>query len=296
MIRKRWIVYLSSLNKTHYLFSNMKRLVLSLSVFFILSSYATKDKKWIALGDSITYLNNHQDETGNRITKGYMTWVAEKLPHIHYINKGYNGWTAERIAKEIETLNLVEADIYSVFLGTNDWWHGGRVGSMDDYKNNTGPNTFYGSYRVIVDKLRNLNSNAQVILITPMQRGDFVYINDMKNQAYGTYKEKGGQSLAQFAKAVKEIGNYEKFDVVDLYNNSGMTVENMVKFKRLKDPASGQYKNYKYPEYTDIPFNWETDEYPYPNEAIDMTYDGLHPSDKGYEIIAKMIIYLVKNK
>jgi len=129
-----------------------------------------------------------------------------------------------------------------------------------------------------------------------MQRGDFVYIGDMENQAYGTYKEKGGQSLAQFSKAVIEIGNHEKFDIVDLYNNSGMTVENMVKFKLLKDPTSGQYKNYAYPEYVDIAFNWKTDDYPYPSEAIDMTYDGLHPSDKGYEIIAKMIIDVLKDK
>ena len=274
----------------------MRRLFLSLTIFLIVSSCSTKEKKWIALGDSITYLNEHQDETGNRITKGYMTRVVEELPNIHYVNKGYNGWTAERIAKEIETLNLVEADIYSVFLGTNDWWHEGKIGSMDDYKNNTGPNTYYGSYRIIIDKLQNLNSNAQVILITPMQRGDFVQIGNMENQAYGTYKEKAGQSLAQFANAVIEIGNHEKFDIVDLYNNSGMTVENMVKFKLLKDPTSGQYKNYAYPEYVDIAFNWKTDDYPYPSEAIDMTYDGLHPSDKGYDIIAKMIIDLLKNK
>ena len=274
----------------------MRRLLLSLSIFLIISSCSTNEKKWIALGDSITYLNDHHDETGNRITKGYMTRAAENLPYIDYVNKGYNGWTAERIAKEIETLNLEEADIYSVFLGTNDWWHEGRIGSINDYKNNTGPNTFYGSYRVIIDKLQNLNSNAQVILITPMQRGDFVYIGDMKNQAYGSYKEKAGQSLAEFAKAVIEIGSHEGFGIVDLYNNSGMTVENMVKFKRLKDPTSGQYKNYTYPEYVDIPFNCETDDYPYPPEAIDMTYDGLHPSDKGYEIIAKMIIDLLKDK
>ena len=34
----------------------------------------------------------------------------------------------------------------------------------------------------------------------------------------------------------------------------------------------------------------QTDEYPYPTGAIDITYDGLHPSDKGNEIIASKIV------
>jgi len=45
---------------------------------------------------------------------------VEKLPDIKYINQGHNGWTAGVIAKEMENLGLMEADVYSVFLGTND--------------------------------------------------------------------------------------------------------------------------------------------------------------------------------
>ncbi len=261
---------------------------------FILFSFSTKQTTWVAIGDSITYLNEHPDEADNRITKGYMTRVSEKLPDIHYINKGYNGWTAVRIAEEIESLDLPHAGLYSVFLGTNDWWHGKPLGTLNDYKNQTGNDTFFGAYRTIINKLRKLNKTARIILITPMQRGDFVNIPNMKNNAYGSYKEKNGQSLAGFADAVIAIGKHEKLEVVDLYNKSGMTLENMVKFKRLKDPQTGVYKNYPYPEYLNIPFNPEADEYPYPVESIDMTYDGLHPSDKGYEIIADMLIKILK--
>jgi lysophospholipase L1-like esterase len=73
-----------------------------------------------------------------------------------------------------------------------------------------------------------------------------------------------------------------------------MTVDKLVKFKRLKDPSIGMYKNYSYPAFIDVPFNPETDEYPYPPEAVDMTYDGLHPSDKGYEIIANMLLKIMR--
>jgi lysophospholipase L1-like esterase len=244
---------------------------------------------WTAIGDSITYLNDHHDETAFRITDGYMDLVTSEHPNIKYINQGHNGWTVVGIAKEVENLGLTKTDVYSVFLGTNDWWLGLPLGSMNDYKNNTGIKTTYGAYRVIIDKIRHLNPTAKVILITPMQRSDFVYVADANNNAYGCYKPKNGQELSQFADAVKEIGNYEHFTVIDLYYNSGITVGNVVKFKRLKDTVTGTYRDFKYPDYIGVPFHPGIDEYPYPLDAIGFTYDGLHPSDKGYKVIAEMI-------
>ena len=73
-----------------------------------------------------------------------------------------------------------------------------------------------------------------------------------------------------------------------------MRFKRLVNFKRLKDPQTGLYKNYRYPAYTQIPFNPKTDDYPYPAEAINVTYDGLHPSDKGFSIIAAKLIKLFK--
>lgn len=272
----------------------MKRFLLTAMVAILICSFSPKKITWVAIGDSITYLNEHPDETGNRITKGYMTRVKENLPNIEYINQGHNGWTSGGIANEIEKLGLVKADVYSVFLGTNDWWQGRPIGTLNDYENSTGNNTLYGSFRIIIDKLRNLNEGAKIILITPMQRADFVYINDMKNNAYGSYKEKNGQKLSGFADAIIEIAKKENFELVDLYNKSGMTIDKLVKYKRLKDPKTGVYKNYTYPDFIGVPFNPETDEYPYPPAAINMTYDGLHPSDKGFKIIANMLEKILK--
>ena len=272
----------------------MKKWVLLIVITAVLFGFKKRALSWVAIGDSITYLNDHANETGNRITTGYMTGVSKKLSHIHYTNQGHNGWTAARIADNIEKLGLVKADVYSVFLGTNDWWHGGRVGQFTDYVNNTGNGTLYGSFRIIINKLHSLNVDAKIILITPMQRSDFVYINNAKNNAWGSYKEKDGQSLEQFANAVDSIANYEHCQLVDSYHKKELSVPMLVKFKRLKDPQTGAYKNYTYPEYTTIPFNPDTDEYPYPLDAIDITYDGLHPSDKGYAVITKMLVKIMK--
>jgi lysophospholipase L1-like esterase len=272
----------------------MKKIAFLLAAIALLSAFKPKQITWVAIGDSITYLNDHTNETGNRVTKGYMTRVVEKLPNIQYTNQGHNGWTAIRIATEIEKLGITKADVYSIFLGTNDWWGSKPLGSFSDYENNTGNTTVYGAFRTIINKLRSLNDKAKIVLITPMQRADFVFLPNSKNNAFGSYREKNGQLLEQFANAVNLIGKSEHFPVVDLYHKKGMELEKLVKFKRLKNPQTGIYQNYAYPDFIDIPFNPETDEYPYPVEAIDMTYDGLHPSDKGYQVIADMLQQILK--
>ncbi|MFD0763299.1 SGNH/GDSL hydrolase family protein [Mucilaginibacter lutimaris] len=259
----------------------------------LLSLINQKEITWVAIGDSITYLNDHRDETKNRVKKGYLTGVTEALPYIKYINQGHNGWTVQGIAREIENLGIVKADLYTIFLGTNDWWAGIPAGTLNDYKNDTGIGTSSGAYRKIINKIRSLNPTAKIVLITPMQRNDFVYINAPNNNAYGSYKDKNGQSLASFAEAVLAIGKYENLPVVDLYHNKDLSIKNTIKFKRLKD-NTGHYKNYKYPASIGIPFNPGIDDYPYPIEAQNMTFDGLHPSDRGYKVITKAIVALFK--
>jgi len=268
----------------------MKKYIVLVIVISLFSSFKQKEVTWIAIGDSITYLNDHTDETGSRVTKGYLTRVVEKIPGLKYINQGHNGWTSGNIADSIDKLGLVKADIYTVFLGTNDWGQGRLLGTMANYTNNTGNSSVYGSFRIIVDRLRKLNPEAKILLITPMQRVDFVYINDAKNNATGSYKPKNGQYLESFANAVDSIGQYEHIPVIDLYHNPSLAMKNLVNFKRVKNPATGEYTNYKFPESTTIPYNPLTDEYPYPKEAINLTYDGLHPSDKGNAIIAGEIV------
>lgn len=273
----------------------MKKAIFAICTLLLFASFADRrDLTWMAIGDSITFLNDHTGETGDRITKGYMTRVAEKLPHIGYKNHGHSGWTASRMATAFDKQGIEKADIYTIFYGTNDWNSSFPIGTIADYRDNTGNKTFYGSYRTMVDNIRKLNPEARILLITPMQRADFVYMKNFKNNAKGSYAPRNGHYLSEYADAIIDIAQVEKIDVVDLYYKSGMKLKRMVKFKRLKDPATGAYTNFKYPQFIDIPFNPETDEYPYPVEAIDLTYDGLHPSDEGMAVISKMLVKVMK--
>lgn len=125
--------------------------------------------------------------------------------------------------------------------------------------------------------------------MTPMQRVDFVYINNYKNNAHGSYKPKNGQYLEQFANAIDSIGQLEGLPVIDLYHDKRLALQRLVKYKWLKNPKTGQYQKFKWPDFIEVPFNPSSDEYPYPEKAIRMTYDGLHPSDAGYRVIARKI-------
>jgi lysophospholipase L1-like esterase len=275
----------------------MKKKIFLFLAFAMLTAFTPhKELTWMAIGDSITYLNGKPELTKHRISKGYMDDVVEKLPYVKFVNNGHPGWTAKGIADNINNLNLVKSDIYSVFLGTNDWWTCLPIGTFSDYENNTGSQTVYGSYRIIIDKIRSLNSGAIIILITPLHRTDYVDLNNPSIFIHGDYKANNDSVyLSQYADAIKAIAKTENCKLVDLYYKSGVTTKNAVKYRRLRDPETNEYKNYTYPEYTTIPYHPATDAYPYPPEAMDWVYDGLHPSDKGHQRIADMLIKIMKN-
>jgi hypothetical protein len=95
------------------------------------------------------------------------------------------------------------------------------------------------------------------------------------------------------AAAVADIGEHEHFRVIDLYHERRLAISHLVRFKRLMIRRRGRIANYTYPDYISIPFK-PADEYPYPPEAQDMTFDGLHPSDKGDALIAKKVVKALK--
>ena len=133
----------------------MKKVLLLFVLLNISAAFAQhKTLTWMAIGSSSTYQNGKPEITKNRITEGYMDRVVDKLPYIHYVNHGYSGWTTKSIADNIDKLGLEKADLYSVLLGSNDWWLALPLGTLSDYQNNTGNGTMYGAYRTIINKIK----------------------------------------------------------------------------------------------------------------------------------------------
>lgn len=243
-----------------------------------------ENKIWCAIGDSFTYLDSHLDETGYRLKKGYLTRTMEKLRYpAELINIGINGSsTTDWLEQE-----LVCADVYTVLLGTNDWFSAHTpLGTKEEYCAGR-KGSILGNLRVLIEHIRILNKTAPIIVMNPVERGDFVYIADHTNHAHGSYAPENGLWLSEVAKAIYEVVSGDNIYTLDLHNKAGFTPENAVHFKRVR--KAGKIVDLPYPEYTAVPYHPQEDPYPYPEEAVNMTYDGLHPSDKGCEKIAELL-------
>lgn len=242
---------------------------------------------WCAIGDSFTYLNDHLDETGYRVTKGYLDRIKEQLPGIRLINAGINGskvsdWIHEQIPK---------ADLYTLLLGTNDWTNQNPLGTQEDFRSRK-EGTILGNYGILLDHIRAVSPHAVIVAGNPVERADFVYILDPENNAVGSYAQQAGQKLCDIAQAILEACQSEGIVTADLHRLSGFTQESVIRFKRVK--KDGVYRNLPYPEYVGVHFTPGKDEYPYPPEAAGLTYDGLHPSDEGNRRIADLFAAAIK--
>ena len=118
----------------------------------------------------------------------------------------------------------------------------------------------------------------------PVERTDFVYLWDPENNAQGSYAPEQGQTLSCISAAILKCCGLEGIATVNCHDLSGFTPENAVRFKRVR--RGERVEDLPYPDYTGIPFAPGEDPYPYPPEAAWMTYDGLHPTDEGCEILA----------
>lgn len=251
-----------------------------------------KTIKWCAIGDSFTYLNDHLDETAYRVKKGYLTRTCGFFTNLSVINMGMNGSATQ----DWVNVKLPEADLYTVLLGTNDWHGGVPLGSREDFaKKREG--TILGNLGVLVSHIRETAPEAVLLVMNPVERGDFVYILDPCNNAHGSYMPDQGQWLSDIAQGICDTCCAEGIPTLNLHDLSGFTPENVVRFKWVNTPEG--YRQLPYPDYTRIPVRfgedaypkdeYPKDEYPFPPEAADFTYDGLHPSDKGNEVIASLL-------
>ena len=239
--------------------------------------------KWCAIGDSFTYLNDHLDETGGRLHEGYLSRILTKLPEfpLSLNNIGINGSTFQ----DWIGVPIPPADLYTILLGTNDWHRPFPKGDMNDLKRRT-QGTILGNLGILVDHIREAAPQAPVIAGNPVERADFVYILDPENNAAGSYAPENGLWLRDLAAEMLDAYAALGVHTVDLWGQSGFTQDRVIRFKRVR--RNGRYENLPYPDYVGIPFRPGQDEYPYPLEAIALTYDGLHPSDEGADLLASL--------
>ncbi len=239
--------------------------------------------RWCAIGDSFTYLNDHLDETLYRLHKGYLSRILDKLPEypLELMNIGINGSTFQDWVSQ----PIPEADLYTILLGTNDWHQLYPLGTGEDLKARR-EGTILGNLGLLLDHIRAVAPDAPILAGNPVERADFIYLLDAQNNAQGSYAPENGVWLKDVSAALLKAYQEEHVHTVDLWSRSGFVQEKLIHFKHVR--KNGTYEDLPYPDYIGIPFDPLQDEYPYPPKSVALTYDGLHPSDEGADILASL--------
>lgn len=190
-------------------------------------------KRLVCLGDSITAMN------------GYQIFVRGILKLSNIRSDAISGTTiATKDANSfcqrfLNFKDLNKANGVFVFGGTNDYHIGVPLGTIQD---EPGPDTFYGALKMICEGFRENYPDLPVAFATPLQRTELpAQWNDGVNGA--------GCTLADYCQAIRDVCALYQYHVIDLYNTSGITVENQA----------------------------------------DYLMDRLHPNQAGFELIAPVI-------
>ncbi len=142
-----------------------------------------------------------------------------------------------------------DADLITIFMGTNDYGHDTPLGTIDD----TTDTSFYGALNIIASALIENNPNAEIVFITPLHRYGYG-TNSATGEAhtFDHIPNGAGHTLEDYVNAIKAICDKYSLNVIDLYTELDM------------DPSADETREY-YME------------------------DGLHPNTAGHRQIAEFL-------
>lgn len=222
-------------------------LVVLLAIFAIMLIKELKHNDYIAYGDSITYYDGVTYSDGSKCI-GYQREVKELLDIDDYDNISECGLTMaansdgeDGLVNAICSTNNKHAKVCTIAIGTNDVYFNTPLGQLQTDSAVYDDKTFIGAYQKSIEYIQEQNSDMIIVLITPIQRDAMGFDNYTAND--------NGFILVDYVEAIKSIGDYYNLPVCDLYNNSGITMDNISEY----------------------------------------TIDGLHPNNEGYRLMGVQI-------
>lgn len=218
-------------------------------IYLNTNSLNTRIKKIACLGDSIT---EGVHANGWQWHRYIDQWAKNNGIETTVVNLGIGGTsvctssyvtdTLKPFVNRLETIPA-DADVVTIFGGTNDWGNNATLGTIED----TGTETFYGAYKHILEWLAINRPNAKVMTMTPLKRyfrgGGSTWVNAQ------TTRNSKGQLLQDYVKAVKDVSDLYAVPCVDLHNDSGLnpvieSVRNRFMGDGLHPTAEGNKRMY----------------------------------------------------
>ena len=191
---------------------------------------------YVALGDSITYGVDGFSKVGNRVKYPYPELVEIELLLQQSVNCGISGST---IASGLNSyypmaeryVDMPDGDIVSVLGGVNDFWRNIPLGTISD----TNTDTFYGALNTLAKGLKSKYPNAFIFFMTPYKYA-------------GLAVNGNGNTLKQFADAVKEVCVANDLPFLDMYNYGNFEMEMNTEQSDGVHPSQSFFKNHTAPQ------------------------------------------------
>lgn len=174
-------------------------------------------KIWNAIGDSIT-------EKNGATSKNYHDYIKEEINcTINNYGVSGTGWRTPKsvggssaIYQRISGM-AVNADLITVFAGTNDWSEVGIPMVLGSFGDTDPLASFYGAVDNVLSQLVTKYPTKTVAVFTPLQRSEAWY-----NLGHGT----STVTLEQISDAIIKVSNKYNVPVLDLYRLGNMYAQN----------------------------------------------------------------------
>ena len=221
-----------------------------------MNSLANMEIKALYFGDSIMAYdgkpfpcdNEFCHDDINEVCVGYPTILQNELGIINKGNFAVGGNTIlDQLPKILEN-NFQDTDLVVITIGCNDFSIGVPLGTVETEDENT----FCGAYSKAIMHIKKCNPHAKIVLMTPIHRNTLHRKPPYRINCSSTVTN--GKTLYDFAEMVKKLGEKHDCFVVDMMNESGITMEN----------------------------------------TKDYTFEGVHPTNKGYRLITPPLIKEIK--
>ena len=180
-----------------------------------------KGKKWVTIGDSITY---GYYEVSNGVGGRYQ-W-QEKVANyfeMEFVNLGVSGSTTAGFMRD-EVINNIpkDADIITVMGGTNDYGQNVNINDVKDYEFSGG--TYPGAIRDLIKYLTTNFPNAKILFCNCVGGG-------ASTNGITLYeKNEQGKTYYDYAKKCVETTNEMNIPCIDLFSECGINLFNRSKF------------------------------------------------------------------
>ncbi len=223
-----------------------------------------KNKTGVSFGDSITWYDGKPFSTthieSGTIVKGYQAYMREELG-CTVDNKGQSGWAMPQILNTVKAYDYTHSDFATLTSGANDHRTGVPVGVLQPIGSTFNTSTYAGAMQSAIEYILNAKPDIKLYLITPIKGWFHTYnTSDIPNVNPNAV----GVLSSDYPNVLKEIAELYSLPICDLYNLSTIN-----EISKDSVPLIGD------------------------NDAVFTAYD-LHPTNKGYERMASVLIPFFK--